>query len=75
MRDLNIDFMDLYKCVDKFTRDAYGSAEGVSEYIRHFKHSCEKSRVGKSADTGTLNPENAEFTIYFAVFCFADFFA
>ena len=33
MRDLNIDFMDLYKGVDKFIRDAYSSAEGVSEYI------------------------------------------
>ena len=37
MRDLNIDFMDLYKCVDKFIRDAYGSAEGVSEYIRQME--------------------------------------
>ena len=34
MRDLNIDFMDLYKRVDKFIRDAYSSSDGVSEYIR-----------------------------------------
>ena len=34
MRDLNIDFLDLYKRVDRFIRDAYSSNEGVSEYIR-----------------------------------------
>ena len=34
MRDLNIDFMDLYKRVDRFIKDAYHSSEGVSEYIR-----------------------------------------
>ncbi len=34
MRDLNIDFMDLYKRTDRFIRDAYSSSEGVSEYIR-----------------------------------------
>ena len=34
MRELNVDFMDLYKSVDRFLRDAYSSSEGVSEYIR-----------------------------------------
>ncbi len=34
MRDLNIDFMDLYKRTDRFMKDAYSSSEGVSEYIR-----------------------------------------
>ena len=34
MRDLNINFMDLYKRVDRFIKDAYHSSEGVSEYIR-----------------------------------------
>ena len=34
MRDLNIDFMDLYKRVDRFIKEAYSSSEGVSEYIR-----------------------------------------
>lgn len=31
MRDLNIDFMDLYKRTDRFIKDAYSSSEGVSE--------------------------------------------
>ena len=31
MRDLNIDFMDLYKRADCFIKDAYSSSEGVSE--------------------------------------------
>ena len=34
MRDLNIDFMDLYKRTDRFIKDAYSSSEGVSGYIR-----------------------------------------
>ncbi len=34
MRDLNIDFMDLYKRVDRFIKDAYCSSDGVSEYLR-----------------------------------------
>lgn len=44
MRDLNIDFMDLYKSVDKFIRDAYGSSEGVSEYIRQMEQNEYKGR-------------------------------
>ena len=39
MRDLNIDFMDLYKRTDRFIKDAYSSSEGVSEYIRSME-SC-----------------------------------
>ena len=39
MRDLNIDFMDLYKHTDRFIKDAYSSSEGVSEYIRSME-SC-----------------------------------
>ena len=34
MKDLNIDFLDLYKKVDKFIKDAYSDNEGVSSYIR-----------------------------------------
>jgi hypothetical protein len=34
MRELNIDFLDLYKKVDKFIKDAYLVSEGVSAYIR-----------------------------------------
>jgi len=37
MRDLNIDFMDLYKRVDKFIKDAYSSSTGVSEYIEQME--------------------------------------
>ncbi len=35
MRDLNIDFMDLYKRTDRFIKDAYSSSEGVqSTYVQ-----------------------------------------
>ena len=34
MRELNINFMDLYKRTDRFIKDAYSSSTGVSEYIR-----------------------------------------
>ena len=44
MRDLNIDFMDLYKSVDRFIRDAYSSSEGVSEYIRQMEKNDFKGR-------------------------------
>ena len=44
MRDLNIDFMDLYKSVDRFIRDAYSSTEGVSEYIRQMEQYDFKGR-------------------------------
>lgn len=37
MRDLNIDFMDLYKRVDRFIKDAYSSSTGVSEYINQME--------------------------------------
>ena len=37
MRELNIDFLELYKKVDRFIRDAYGSEDGVSEYIRQME--------------------------------------
>ncbi len=30
---MNVDFIDLYKDVDRFIRDAYSSENGVSEYI------------------------------------------
>ena len=39
MRELNIDFLELYKKVDRFIRDAYGSEDGVSEYIRQMEDS------------------------------------
>ncbi|MBO4420019.1 MAG: hypothetical protein J5789_09390 [Oscillospiraceae bacterium] len=45
MRDLNIDFLDLYKRVDRFIRDAYASSEGVSEYLRQMEHNAFKGRI------------------------------
>lgn len=33
MRDPNISFLETYKSVDMFIRDAYGTKEGVSYYI------------------------------------------
>lgn len=44
MRELNIDFMDLYKSVDRFIRDAYSSGEGVSEYIRQMESNALRGR-------------------------------
>ena len=44
MRDLNINFMDLYKRVDRFIKDAYHSSEGVSEYIRLMESKDSKGR-------------------------------
>lgn len=44
MRDLNIDFLDLYKRVDRFIRDAYASSEGVSEYLRQMEQNAFKGR-------------------------------
>ena len=44
MRDLNIDFLDLYKRVDRFIKDAYASSEGVSEYLRQMEHNDFKGR-------------------------------
>ena len=44
MRDLNIDFLDLYKRVDRFIKDAYASSEGVSEYLRQMEHNAFKGR-------------------------------
>ena len=37
MQELNVEFMDLYKSVDRFIRDSYSSTEGVSEYIRRME--------------------------------------
>ncbi|MBP5362254.1 MAG: hypothetical protein J6Y71_04425 [Ruminococcus sp.] len=34
MRDLNMDFLELYKRTDRFIKDAYSSSDGVSEYLR-----------------------------------------
>ena len=44
MRDLNIDFVDLYKRVDRFIRDAFASSEGVSEYLRQMEQNAFKGR-------------------------------
>ena len=44
MRDLNIDFVDLYKRVDRFLRDAYDSSEGVSEYLRRMEENSSRGR-------------------------------
>jgi hypothetical protein len=37
MRDLNIDYIDLYKKVDRFIRDANGAVEGVTLYIEQME--------------------------------------
>jgi len=34
MKAINIKFQEEYKSVDKFIKDAFGSVDGVSEYIR-----------------------------------------
>ena len=52
MRDMNIDFMDLYKRTDRFIKDAYSSSEGVSEYIRSMESCFNK---GNSSVRGWKN--------------------
>ncbi len=42
MRELNVEFMNLYIGVDRFIRDAYSSTEGVSEYIRQMERNASK---------------------------------
>ncbi len=37
MQTLNINFMELYKDVDRFIKDAYSTQEGISEYIREME--------------------------------------
>ncbi|WP_028519687.1 DUF6548 family protein [Ruminococcus flavefaciens] len=37
MQELNLDFLELYKSVDKFLKDAYSTSNGVSEYIRQME--------------------------------------
>ena len=37
MRERNIDFQEKYKSVDSFIKGAYGTPEGVSEYIRQME--------------------------------------
>ena len=39
MRDLNIEFLEEYKRVDIFIRDAYGTQSGVTEYLRQMETS------------------------------------
>ena len=36
-KDKNLEFLELYKSVDRFIRDAYATSEGVSEYIRNME--------------------------------------
>ena len=40
MRDLNVDFIELYIKVDQFIRDANGSEKGVSLYIEQMEKEC-----------------------------------
>lgn len=37
VRENNLSFLELYKSVDRFIRDAYGSDGGVSEYLREME--------------------------------------
>lgn len=52
VRETNLAILELYKKTDRFIRDAYSSAEGVSEYIRTMeaKESYGRSRVNGWAD-------------------------
>ena len=43
MRDLNIEFLEEYKRVDIFIRDAYGTQSGVTEYLRQMETSIHPS--------------------------------
>ena len=45
MRDLNIDFMDLYKRVDNFIKDAYSSSTGISTYIEEMEINNYKGKI------------------------------
>ena len=44
MRELNVDFADLYKEVDNFIKDAYSSEHGVSEYLMQMETKALKGR-------------------------------
>lgn len=37
MKDINVTFLEEYKRVDNYIRDAFGNGEGVSEYIREME--------------------------------------
>ena len=41
MRDFNLDFLDLYKNVDSFLKDAYSSNNGVTNYIQEMERQFE----------------------------------
>jgi len=44
MKAINIKFQEEYKSVDKFIKDAFGTVDGVSEYIRKMeRHERNKS--------------------------------
>ena len=45
MRELNIEFLELYRRIDRFIKDAYGSTDGVSEYIRQMEQNDGKGRI------------------------------
>ena len=53
MRDLIIDYLDLYKIVDRFIRDANGSVEGVTPYIEQM----EKDRFSGSIYVDTWDDD------------------
>ena len=57
MRELNVKYIDQYKIVDCFIRDAYKSEEGVSEYIRIMDQNDAEGKelvVSWSSDYSTL---------------------
>lgn len=45
MRDLNIDFVELYKRVDRIIKDAYSSIDGVKEYSRLMEENSYRGRT------------------------------
>ena len=44
MRELNIEFQEQYKRLDKLCRDMYSSSEGVSAYIQDMENTSYKER-------------------------------
>ena len=55
MRDLNFDFLELYKSTDRFIKDAYSSDKGISAYIELMREKNYTSRtLGWKADMDNL---------------------
>ncbi len=51
MRELNINFQEKYKSVDSFIKGAFGTSEGVSEYIREMEFAESENRLYQGIST------------------------